>query len=66
MKRFLFEMVLILAISLFLSLLHNAVSPSGLRILPKREVGGQVTHESVSPGDDAKTGGAGEAPEGSR
>ena len=37
MKRILVETLLILILSLFLALAYNAVSPSGLRILPKKE-----------------------------
>ena len=32
-----FEVILILLISLFLSLVYNSVSPTGLRILPKKK-----------------------------
>lgn len=36
MRRIIIEFLLILIISLFLSLIYNAVSPSGIRILPKK------------------------------
>jgi hypothetical protein len=36
MKRAAIEILLIVLISLFLSLIYNAVSPTGLRILPKK------------------------------
>ena len=36
MKKLLFEMFLILAFALCISLLYNMLSPSGLRILPKK------------------------------
>jgi uncharacterized protein (DUF58 family) len=37
MRRIVIEIVLILLVALFLSLTYNAVSPSGLRILPKKK-----------------------------
>jgi hypothetical protein len=36
MRRLAIEILLIILISLFLSLIYNAVSPTGLRILPKK------------------------------
>lgn len=36
MKRLAIEIILITAISLFLSLLYNSVSRTGIRILPKQ------------------------------
>lgn len=36
MRKVAIEILLIILISLFLSLVYNAVSPSGLRILPKK------------------------------
>ena len=36
MKKLLFEMFLIIAFALCISLLYNMFSPSGLRILPKK------------------------------
>lgn len=38
MKRILIEILLILALSLLLAVVFNAVSPSGLRIMPRKEV----------------------------
>jgi len=37
MKKLLLEMFLIVALSLSIALLYNALSPSGLRILPKKK-----------------------------
>ena len=37
MKKHLLEMFLIVTLSLFISLLYNMLSPSGLRILPKKK-----------------------------
>ena len=37
MKKLLFEMLLIAAFALGISLLYNMLSPSGLRILPKKK-----------------------------
>jgi len=37
MKKLLFEMFLIAAFALCISLLYNMLSPSGLRILPKKK-----------------------------
>ncbi len=37
MKKLLFEMFLIVAFALCISLLYNMLSPSGLRILPKKK-----------------------------
>ncbi len=37
MRKVVFEVIFILLISLFLSLVYNAVSPTGLRILPKKK-----------------------------
>jgi len=36
MKKLLFEMFLIVTVALCISLLYNMLSPSGLRILPKK------------------------------
>ena len=36
MRRIIIEILLILLISLVLSLTYNAVSPAGIRILPKK------------------------------
>ena len=36
MRKVVFEVILILLISLVLSLTYNAVSPAGIRILPKK------------------------------
>ena len=36
MRKIITEILLILLISLFLSLIYNAVSPAGIRILPKK------------------------------
>jgi hypothetical protein len=36
-KRILLETLLILILSLFLALIYNVVSPTGLRILPRKE-----------------------------
>lgn len=41
--RTVWEIVLILLLSLFLALIYNAASPSGLRILPKKAKTGQQT-----------------------
>jgi hypothetical protein len=37
MKKLFFEMFLIITLSLCISLLYNMLSPSGLRILPKKK-----------------------------
>ena len=37
MRKVVFEVILILLISLVLSLIYNLVSPTGLRILPKKK-----------------------------
>lgn len=37
MKKLLFEMFLIVAFALCISLIYNMLSPSGLRILPKKK-----------------------------
>ncbi|MBU4320053.1 MAG: hypothetical protein Q8N12_08525 [Thermodesulfovibrionales bacterium] len=36
MRRIVIEILLIVVLSLLLSLVYNAVSPTGLRILPKK------------------------------
>lgn len=38
MKKIAIEVLLILGISFFLAVVYNAVSPAGLRILPRKEV----------------------------
>jgi len=61
MKKTASEMLLILILSLCLSLLYNMISPSGLRILPKKKTttnGPQLTTGmAYSPKFPATTGG---------
>lgn len=48
MRRIIIEILLILIISLFVSLIYNAVSPSGIRILPKKaEKKAEITEGGV-------------------
>jgi len=50
MRRIVIEIVLILFVALFLSLTYNAVSPSGIRILPKKMEVRKDVHSRLLPG----------------
>lgn len=47
MKRIIIEIVLILLISMFLSLLYNAVSPAGIKLFPGKALKGAEMKKGV-------------------
>ena len=50
MKKLAYEMLLILALSLCISLLYNMLSPGGLRILPKKKAQTHYLHLAAVEG----------------
>ncbi len=43
-RRIIFEMLLILSLSLLLALVYNGISPNGLKILPKKNAVEKAVH----------------------